>query len=107
MKATLTVWVCLTTFLWAGSKPKTSAQVLVFTNVNVVSMRDGTIARDMTVVIRKGQIRAVAKVGMVGQGHDIQIVNTNGKYMIPGLWDMHVHSAFVSPAWDEKVIYPL
>ena len=20
---------------------------------------------------------------------------------------MHVHSAFVSPAWDEKVIYPL
>ena len=27
--------------------------------------------------------------------------------MIPGLWDMHVHSAFVSPAWDEKVIYPL
>ena len=27
--------------------------------------------------------------------------------MIPGLWDMHVHSAFISPAWDEKVIYPL
>ncbi len=107
MKASLIVWVCLTTFLWARPKPKTSTQVLIFTNVNVVSMRDGTIARDMTVVIKQGKITAVAKVGLVDQRRDIQIVNANGKYMVPGLWDMHVHSAFVSPAWDEKVIDPL
>jgi hypothetical protein len=108
MKASLTVWVCLTTFLWAGSKPKTTTtDILIFTNVNVVNMRDGVIARDVTVVIKKGQISGVAKVGLVEQGHGIQIVNANGKYMVPGLWDMHVHSAFVSPAWDEKVIYPL
>jgi hypothetical protein len=107
MKASLTV-LCLTTLLWAGSKPRTTAtDILIFTNVNVVNMRDGAIARDQTVVIRKGQISAVAKVGLVEQGHGVQIVNANGKYMIPGLWDMHVHSAFVSPAWDEKVIYPL
>ena len=81
---------------------------MIFTNVNVVNVRNGTIAQDMTVVIRKGQISAVAKVGFGRfQGRGIQIVNANGKYMIPGLWDMHVHSAFVSPAWDEKVIYPL
>lgn len=107
MKASLTVWLCLTTLLYAGSKPKTPTEVLIFTNVNVVSLRDGTIARDMTVVIKQGRISGVAKVGLVDQGHDIQMVNANGKYMIPGLWDMHVHSAFVSPAWDEKVIYPL
>ena len=58
-------------------------------------------------VIKKGRISGVAKVGFVAQGPDIQIINANGKYMIPGLWDMHVHSAFVDPAWDEKVIYPL
>ncbi len=107
MKASLTVWLCLTTFLWADSKPKTHSEVLIFTNVNVVNVRDGAIAQGMTVVIRKGRISGVAKVGFVGQGHDIQIVNANGKYMVPGLWDMHVHSAFMSPAWDEKVIYPL
>src|SRR3984893_8830518 len=107
MKASLTVWVCFTTFLWAGPKPKTSTEILIFTNVNVVSVRDGTISRDMTVVIKKGEISAVAKVGMVDQGRAIQIINANEKYMVPGLWDMHVHSAFVSPAWDEKVIYPL
>jgi imidazolonepropionase-like amidohydrolase len=108
MKVFLTVWVCLTTFLWAGSRSKiTAPDVLIFTNINVVNMRDGTVARDVTVVIKKGQISAVAKVGLVDQGRGVQIVNANGKYMIPGLWDMHVHSAFVSPAWDEKVIYPL
>jgi imidazolonepropionase-like amidohydrolase len=108
MKASLTVWVCLTTFLWAGSKPKTTTtDILIFTNINVVNMRDGFITRDVTVVIRKGQISAVAKVGLVDQGRGVQIVNANGKYMVPGLWDMHVHTAFVSPAWDEKVIYPL
>lgn len=107
MKASLTVCVCLTTFLWAGPKAKTRTEALIFTNVNVVSVRDGTIARGMTVVIKRGRISGVAKVGFVGQGHDIQIVNADGKYMVPGLWDMHVHSAFVSPAWDEKVIYPL
>jgi imidazolonepropionase-like amidohydrolase len=107
MKEFLIAGLCLTTSLWAASQPKTKAETLIFTNVNVVSVRDGKISQGVTVVIKHGRISGVAKVGFVGQGHDIQIVNANGKYMIPGLWDMHVHSAFVDPAWDEKVIYPL
>ena len=90
-----------------GPRPKAATEALIFTNVNVVNMRDGGIAHGMTVVIKKGRIDGVAKVGFVAQDRNIQIVNANGKYLIPGLWDMHVHTAFVSPAWDEKVIYPL
>jgi hypothetical protein len=109
MRLSLIVWVCLTPFLWAGSKPKgpTPTDVLIFTNVNVISVRDGAVSPSVTVVIKKGRITAVAKVGLVDQGRGVQIVNANGKYMVPGLWDMHVHSALVDPAWDEKVIYPL
>jgi imidazolonepropionase-like amidohydrolase len=107
MKASLIAWLCLTTFLWARSTPKNTTEALIFTNVNVVSTRDGAIARGVTVVITKGLISGVAKVGFVAEGPKVQIINANGKYMIPGLWDMHVHSAFVDPAWDEKVIYPL
>ena len=105
MKASLIVWLCLTTFLFGAKQPPT--QVLIFTNVNVVNVRDGSIAQGLTVVIRKGIITGVAKLGLVAPDHNVQIINANGKYMIPGLWDMHVHSAFVSPAWDENVIYPL
>ena len=97
--------LCLNTLAFGARKPPT--QVLIFTNVNVVNMRDGNIAHGLTVVIKKGHITGVAKLGFVAPDHNIQIVNANGKYMVPGLWDMHVHSAFVSPAWDENVIYPL
>ncbi len=107
MKASLIVGLFLTAFLWAGEQPKSTDDVLIFTNVNVVGMRDGEIAQGVTLVIKKGRISGLAKVGFVGQGRNIQIVNAHGKYLIPGLWDMHVHSAFISPAWDEKVIYPL
>ncbi len=112
MKASLIACLCLVTFLPAGSLyaksvPKNEIEALIFTNVNVVNVRDGVISRGVTVVIRKGRIDGVAKVGFVSDGSKTQIVNANGKYMIPGLWDMHVHSAFVDPAWDEKVIYPL
>lgn len=101
----LIVWLCLSVFLFGAPKPPT--HVLIFTNVNVVNVRNGSIAPGLTVVIRKGHITGVAKLGFVASDHNIQIINANGKYMVPGLWDMHVHSAFVSPAWDENVIYPL
>jgi Amidohydrolase family len=107
MKTSAITWLCLTASLWAGPRPKAATEALIFTNVNVVNVRDGSIAHGMTVVIKKGRIDGVAKVGFVAQDRKIQIVNANGKYMIPGLWDMHVHSAFVSPAWNENVIYPL
>ncbi len=107
MKTSAIAWLCLTAVLWAGPRPKAATEALIFTNVNVVNVRDGSIAHGMTVVIKKGRIEGVAKVGFVAQDRNIQIVNANGKYLIAGLWDMHVHSAFVSPAWNEKVIYPL
>jgi hypothetical protein len=107
MRVSLIAWLCLATSLCAESKPKAVPETLIFTNVNVVNTRDGMIARNMTVVIKKGRITGIGKVGLVEEGRDIHIVNANGKYMVPGLWDMHVHSAFLSPAWDERVIYPL
>ena len=107
MKAFLIAWLCLAPSVCAQPTPKNTKEALIFTNVNVVSVRDGAISRGVTVVIEKGRISGVAKVGFVAEGPKVQIINANGKYMIPGLWDMHVHSAFVDPAWDEKVIYPL
>ena len=107
MRASLIVWLCLSTLLRAESKPKNGPEALIFTNVTVVSTRNGGIEPNVTVVIKKGQITGMAKVGFVDEGRNNTIINAHGKFMIPGLWDMHVHSAFISPVWDEKVIYPL
>ena len=106
MKACLTACLCLAALLGAKAE-KAHPEMLILTNVNVVNTRDGGIEEGVTVVITKDRITGVGKVGFVPEGRNIHVINANGKYLIPGLWDMHVHSAFVSPAWDEKVFYPL
>src|ERR1700692_2639491 len=107
MKALLTAVLCLAAALNAEAKAKDGHETLIFTNVNVVNIRDGGIEQGVTVVISKDRITGVGKVGFVPERRNLQIINANGKYLIPGLWDMHVHSAFVSPVWDEKIIEPL
>jgi imidazolonepropionase-like amidohydrolase len=67
---------------------------LVFKNVTVI---DGT-GRDaqptMTVVVRKDRIEAIGKTGQVFIPPGSQVVNSTGKFMIPGLSDMHVHLGY-------------
>jgi imidazolonepropionase-like amidohydrolase len=106
MRLPLILFCCLNTFLSAQSKPDSPEQI-IFTNVNVVDTRDGQVSHKMMVVVKNGRIEGVARVGLIGQARNMRVVNANGKYMIPGLWDMHVHSAFASGTWDEKIIYPL
>src|SRR5216684_6001260 len=88
--------------------PAADPETLIFTNVNIIDTRSGNLQRNMTVVIKNGRIDGIAKVGLIQESRKIRVVNANGKFLIPGLWDMHVHSAGGSaPAWDEKIIYPL
>ncbi len=62
----------------------------------------------MTVVVKSGRIQAVARFGLIAENHNVRVINSAGWYMIPGLWDMDVHTASTSgTAWDEKIIYPL
>ena len=83
-------------------------KLLIITNVNIVDVRTGEIAKNRAVLIRDGRIDAIGKVALIGRSKGMQVVNASGKYLIPGLWDMHVHSAGGSgPAWDENLIYPL
>ena len=107
MKGLFTACWCLAVFLGAAAQPKPHPATLIFTNVNVVNTRQGGIEPGVTVVITRDRITGVGKVGFVPEGRNIQIINANGKYLIPGLWDMHVHSGFVFPGWDEKLIYSL
>ena len=108
MRPLLTVFLFLSTLLAGEQKPAPAPEELVFTNVSVVDTRTGEIGHNRTVVVRNGHIASIAKVALIGKVRDIQVVNANGKYLIPGLWDMHVHSAGGSVApWDEKIVYPL
>jgi len=94
--------LCLIAALWGQSTPD---HILIFTNVNVVDVRDGEIYRNMTVVIQNGTVASVAHIGLIGTGKNLQVINANGRYLIPGLWDMHAHTVGRSALWDERVLY--
>jgi len=107
MRGPFVAVVFLSSALWAQWNPWHPPQELVITNVNVVDTLEGAILSNRTVVIHGGRIRAIAKVGLIESSHKIQVVNATGKYLIPGLWDMHVHSGDLANAWDDKILFPL
>ncbi|MCU1272427.1 MAG: amidohydrolase [Acidobacteriaceae bacterium] len=87
------VAVCIffcNSFLWGalGAKPST---VLVITNVNVVDTRFGGFHPNMTVTIKDGLIAAVSKIAIISSSPHVQTINGNGRFVIPGLWDMNTH----------------
>jgi imidazolonepropionase-like amidohydrolase len=63
--------------------------VLAVTNVNVVPMTTDTVIRGATVLVRDGRIAAIGREVRVPSG--ARRVNGAGRYMIPGLADMHTH----------------
>ena len=71
----------------AGEKP------LVFQHVTVIDATGAPARPDMTLTVADGRIAALGKAGTVPLPKDAEIVDATGKFLIPGLWDMHAHLA--------------
>jgi hypothetical protein len=66
-----------------------SAQSLIIQNVTIIDATGGEPRPAMSVGIENGQITAIKKSIKAPKGAGI--VDGTGKFLIPGLWDMHVH----------------
>ena len=85
---TICVLSLAATFTTAGSvAPQTRA--LAITRVNVIDVVNGRILPNSTVTIRGKTIASSAQ--NAAPPADAQIVDGQGKFLIPGLWDMHAH----------------
>ncbi len=78
--------------------PGLAGEPLCITQVTVLDTRTGALTRDRSVVIRGDRITRVAPSADVDPGRCAQVVDGTRRYLIPGLWDMHVHSA-ANVAW--------
>jgi imidazolonepropionase-like amidohydrolase len=67
------------------------AQNILVTNVNVISMRDSTVAHKKSVFIRDGKIVSIKDVINRDAKDKIVVIDGAGGYMMPGLFDMHMH----------------
>lgn len=66
-------------------------------HVNVVDVIDGTVDRDVTLVIENGLISTIVPSSDYVANETHLTVDGAGKFVIPGLWDMHTHSIKLSP----------
>jgi imidazolonepropionase-like amidohydrolase len=75
--------------------------------ITVVDVRDGSLHPGHTVLVVGNRIAAVGPVREVAVPDDADVVEAPGLYLIPGLWDMHVHSvANVALARSVKSVAP-
>jgi imidazolonepropionase-like amidohydrolase len=76
-------------FLFACKKPQSS--VIALTHVTVIDMTGAQPAPDQTVLIDKEKIVVLGPADSVSVPAGARIVDAQGKFLIPGLADMHVH----------------
>ncbi len=64
---------------------------IVFQEVNVIPMDKEQILENQTVVVKNGKITAIGNTNSTKYSKDALIINGKGKYLMPGLAEMHAH----------------
>src|SRR5918993_1174202 len=75
----------------AASVVVITAQTTAFVGVNVIPMDSERVLTNQTVIVRKGVIAEIGDAKKVKVPADAVRVDAAGKYLIPGLVDMHTH----------------
>jgi len=91
-------WIVLVLCLCLGrathaQKPATN-NLLVLSNVTVIDVRTGALRPGQTVILERNRIAYVGPVKLATYPRSASTVNCRGLFVIPGLWDMHVHLVF-------------
>lgn len=68
------------------------AQSFAFVGATIVDVRTGALRPRQTVVVVGQRIAAIGRDGTVRVPVGARQVDATGKFLIPGLWNMHVHS---------------
>ena len=90
---------CLAFLLCPGALGQ-EVRPLVFTHVTVIDATGTPPQPDMTVVVTADRISRLAKAGQAAIPANAEVIDASGKFLIPGLWDMHIH-------WYDKNYLPL
>jgi imidazolonepropionase-like amidohydrolase len=72
-----------------------SPSVVIIHDVSVIDATGGPLLAHRTVIVRDGKIEEIGtSAGGMGGNLSGTHVDGSGKFLIPGLWDMHVHMVF-------------
>ena len=65
---------------------------LLIKNTNVIDVNTGKISYSVDIIISKDKISKIVKSNKSNEYDVLQTVDGTGKFIIPGLWDMHTHT---------------
>ena len=80
--------------LIACAPKKAFEDAIYIENITVIDPLDGT-KEGQTVVIKEGKIHKIAPSAELKLSSDNTIIDGTGKFLMPGLWDAHVHFAYM------------
>jgi imidazolonepropionase-like amidohydrolase len=92
MKTALACFLVLCSIAGMAQEPVHSeSREIVFRAVNVIPMDKEQVLKNQDVVIKDGKITALGSSGKVKHGKDALVIDGMGKYLMPGLAEMHAH----------------
>jgi len=65
---------------------------IAIVHATIVDVTGGPAVQDQTVVIDRGRITGIGPAATTAIPAGADVVDATGRYLIPGLWDMHAHS---------------
>ncbi|MBK7233768.1 MAG: hypothetical protein IPH93_16290 [Saprospiraceae bacterium] len=87
-----------------AQKPNYESSLLIIRNINVVDVTTGKILQKQDVVVKDQLIIFIGKSFTESVSTNPKYIDGKGKYLCPGLWDMHFHLC-----WDKNnntLLYP-
>jgi imidazolonepropionase-like amidohydrolase len=95
--ATIAALVAGVMFIWI--KASADSKSVAFIHATVIDATGSVPMPDATVLLNDDRIVAVGRTGSIVIPNDAEVVDSTGQFIIPGLWDMHVH---LGNYWDGK-----
>jgi imidazolonepropionase-like amidohydrolase len=86
-----------------GSRGYLSRGAFAITDVNVIPMTSETVLEQAVVLVRDGRIEAVGPADRVRVPAGVRRIDGRGRYLVPGLADMHTHLYSDDPATPDSL----
>jgi len=90
----LTCLICILFLAACQPKEILFEHAICIQNVNTVDPIEG-LKENQTLIIKNGKIHKIAATKTLLLSEENNIIDGSGKYVIPGLWDAHVHFAYI------------
>src|SRR5919206_5210499 len=81
----------------------------ILSHANLIDCIEPRVRPDTAVLIEDGRIRAILPSGETKNSGDAQVIDLKGGYLMPGLWDVHIHPDYLTvdamPLADQVTLF--